>query len=87
MMPLTIDFAKRRTGPAAAGLVLLIAAALLMSLAGSALWRAYRQNDRARAELAAEFVLRFLLGDYRCVSGIGGAHAGTFSRPASATRM
>ena len=53
MMPLTIDFAKRRTGPAAAGLVLLIAAALLMSLAGSALWRAYRQNDRARAELAA----------------------------------
>jgi type II secretory pathway component PulL len=52
MMPrLTIDFARRRMGPPLAGVMLLIAAALLMLLAGDALWRAYRSNDRARAEL------------------------------------
>ncbi|KFX81160.1 membrane protein [Ralstonia solanacearum] len=52
MSPLAIDFAKRRTGPTAVGGSLLIAAAVLTALAGSALWRAYQSNDRARAELA-----------------------------------
>ncbi|MDO3527962.1 hypothetical protein ACNRBH_14660 [Ralstonia pseudosolanacearum] len=53
MSPLNIDFARRRTGPTTAGVALVIAAALLLLFAGDALWRAYRNNDRARAELAA----------------------------------
>lgn len=53
MSHLALDFAHRRAGPTAAGISLAIVAALLLSLAGHALWRAYRNNDRARAELAS----------------------------------
>jgi Tfp pilus assembly protein PilN len=54
MMPhLTIDFARRGTRVPRAGVALSIVAALMMLLAGDALWRAYRDNDRAHAALAA----------------------------------
>ncbi len=54
MMPhLTIDFARRGAGLPRAGVALSVVATLLMLLAGDALWRAYRDNDRAHEALAA----------------------------------
>lgn len=53
MPHLTIDFARRGTRVPRAGVALSVVAALLMLPAGDALWRAYRDNDRAHAALAA----------------------------------
>jgi len=50
MMPrLRIDFARRQASPVPAGVVLLVAASVLLVLSGERLWQAYRHNDRARA--------------------------------------
>ncbi|MCX4173696.1 MULTISPECIES: hypothetical protein [Paraburkholderia] len=54
MIPrLDLDFSGRRATPAAAGLILLCAAAVLLLASGARLWHAHAENDRAQAQLEA----------------------------------